>query len=147
MDILKVSPDDVDAVRQLIEAVSEVDILPVFSEQGKAEYKARVLPDIKQAFDMQRFYALKISDSGVLLGFAALKEGSYLTHLFVSKAIQGCGMGRKLLEELMASTTASEMSLRASLNAAGFYESLGFTKTGPESDFNGIKFVPMKCVL
>jgi predicted GNAT family N-acyltransferase len=142
MDILKVSPDDVDAVRQLIETVSEVDILPVFSEQGKAEYKARVLP-----FDTQRFYALKISDSGVLLGFGALKEGSYLTHLFVSKAIQGCGMGRKLLEELMASTTASEMSLRASLNAAGFYESLGFTKTGPESDFNGIKFVPMKCVL
>ncbi|GAL35330.1 hypothetical protein JCM19240_3700 [Vibrio maritimus] len=37
----------------------------------------------------------------------------------------------------------AEVSLRSSVNAMSFYEKHGFVATGPESEFNGIRFVPM----
>jgi ribosomal protein S18 acetylase RimI-like enzyme len=143
MDIQKVDVADLESVKLLIGQVSAVDVLPHFNVQGKAEYKTRVLPDIITTFDTERFQTLKVVDSGEVIGFAALRDGNYLTHLFVSKSVQGQGIGKRLLGTLLNTTDAKEISLRSSVNAVGFYESYGFEVTGSEADFNGIRFVPM----
>ena len=143
MDIQQVDVADLEPVKLLISQVSAVDVLPNFNDQGKAEYQARVLPDIITAFDTERFQTLKVVDSGEIVGFAALRDGNYLTHLFVSKSVQGQGVGKRLLSALLDTTDTKEISLRSSVNAVGFYESYGFEVTGSEADFNGIRFVPM----
>ena len=143
MDIQKVDMADLELVKHFVSQVSEVDVLPHLNDQGKAEYKARVLPDIVTTFDTTRFQTLKVVDSGEIVGFAALRDGNYLTHLFVSKSMQGQGIGKRLLSVLLDTTDAIEISLRSSVNAVGFYESYGFEATGSEADFNGIRFVPM----
>ena len=143
MDIQKVDMADLELVKHFVSQVSEVDVLPHLNDQGKAEYKARVLPDIVTTFDTTRFQTLKVVDSGEIVGFAALRDGNYLTHLFVSKSMQGQGIGKRLLSVLLDTTDATEISLRSSVNAVGFYESYGFEATGSEADFNGIRFVPM----
>ena len=143
MDIQKVEPIDLDAVKRLVEQVSESDVLPELSEEGKATFKSRVLPDIESTFDDGRFLSLKVVVSGNIVGFGALREGNYLTHLFVSKSMQGSGLGKQLLDALFESTAATEIKLRSSVNAVGFYKSYGFETTSAESVFNGVRFVPM----
>ena len=143
MDIQKVDVADLELVKHFISQVSAVDVLPNFNDQGKAEYKARVLPDIVTTFDSERYQTLKVVLAGEIVGFGALRDGNYLTHLFVSKSVQGQGIGKRLLSALLNTTEAKEISLRSSVNAVGFYESYGFEATGSEADFNGIRFVPM----
>ncbi|WP_417528201.1 GNAT family N-acetyltransferase [Marinomonas shanghaiensis] len=143
MEILHVELTDLDAVKQCVTQVSEVDVLPYFNEQGKMAYKSRVLSDIVTTFDGDRFQTLKVVCSGEIIGFGALRDGNYLTHLFVSTSMQGQGIGKRLLGALLDTTEAKEISLRSSVNAVGFYKSCGFEMTGSEADFNGIRFVPM----
>ncbi|WP_421849341.1 GNAT family N-acetyltransferase [Marinomonas sp.] len=143
MDIQKVDVADLELVKHFISQVSAVDVLPNFNDQGKAEFKARILPDITTTFDNEHFQTLKVIFAGEMVGFGALRDGNYLTHLFVSKSMQGQGIGKRLLDALLSTTEAKEISLRSSVNAVGFYESYGFEATGSEADFNGIRFVPM----
>ena len=147
MDIQKVDMADLELVKHFIGQVSAVDVLPHFNDQGKAEYKARVLPDIVTTFDIERFQTLKAVCAGEIVGFGALRDGNYLTHLFVSKSMQGQGIGKRLLSALLNTTGSTEISLRSSVNAVGFYKSYGFEVTGNEADFNGIRFVPMSLQL
>ncbi|MEZ9526542.1 GNAT family N-acetyltransferase [Enterovibrio norvegicus] len=146
MDIQKITTSDLKAITDLVSAVSEIDVLPLLTQQGQGEYKARVLPDLATTLDEARFISIKVTHEGQLLGFAALRGGNYLTHLFVSHASQGMGLGNQMLAYLLNSTDSKEISLRSSINAVGFYQRHGFEATGEESAFNGIRFVPMSLV-
>ncbi|PML77302.1 GNAT family N-acetyltransferase [Enterovibrio norvegicus] len=146
MDIQKITTSDLKAITDLVSAVSEIDVLPLLTPQGQEEYKARVLPDLATTLDEERFITIKAVSDHQLLGFAALRDGDYLTHLFVSHASQGMGLGNQMLAYLLNSTDSKEISLRSSINAVGFYQRHGFEATGEESAFNGIRFVPMSLV-
>jgi predicted GNAT family N-acyltransferase len=146
MDIQQVEFVDLESVKRFISQVSEMDVLPNFNDQGKAEYKMRVLPDVVMTLDAERFQTLKVVSAGEIVGFGALRDGNYLTHLFVSKSMQGQGVGKQLLSTLLNTTDTKEISLRSSINAVGFYESYGFEATGNEAEFNGIRFVPMRFI-
>jgi GNAT superfamily N-acetyltransferase len=143
MEIQRVNSEDLSIVTNLVEAVSKVAVLPNFTEQGKQEYIARVLPDIKTTFDNDDFVTVKAISNDTLLGFAAMRAGNYLTHLFVSHQAQGQGIGQKLLQHLLDSTNAQEIKLRSAINAVDFYLKHGFEITEQEGEFNGIRFVPM----
>ncbi|MGF1767100.1 GNAT family N-acetyltransferase [Enterovibrio makurazakiensis] len=146
MDIQPAKPSDISAVQHLIAMVSELDVLPLFNAQGKEEYKTRVLPDIESTFDESMFTAIKAEHDGEMVGFGALRDGNYVTHLFVSKSCQGTGLGRKLLSSLLDSTSHKEIRLRSSVNAVCFYEHHGFEAMAEEESFNGIRFVRMSLV-
>ncbi|WP_446317821.1 GNAT family N-acetyltransferase [Vibrio vulnificus] len=146
MEIQKALKTDLDAVTRLVSEVSTKDVLPLLNEQGKQEYKDRVLPDLASTLDDEKFSSIKAVSGGEVLGFAALRGGNYLTHLFVANSQQGSGLGRTLLNHLLNKTDAREVSLRSSVNAVGFYNRNGFVATGEEAEFNGIRFVPMSLV-
>lgn len=146
MQILAIHMDDLEAIAALMRDVSEVDVVPHFNEQGKMAYRARVLSDIQKIFDPASFNTVKLISEGVLVGFAALREGNYLTHLFVAKEMQGKGAGKLLLDYVLKGTDAKEISLRSSINVVSFYQAFGFETTDTESDFNGIRFVPMRLI-
>lgn len=143
MEIERVTGEDLEAVTRLVSAVSQVDVLPLLNAQGQQEYQQRVLPDLATTFDGENFVSIKATRSGEIIGFAALRNGNYLTHLFVDQSAQGTGVGRDLLGYVLQTTDASEISLRSSLNAVDFYRHHGFVASGEESQFNGIRFVPM----
>jgi len=146
MEIQKVLKSDLGTVTRLVSEVSDKDVLPLLNAQGKQEYKDRVLPDLATTFDDEKFSSIKAVSGGEILGFAALRDGNYLTHLFVASSQQGAGLGHTLLNHLLNQTNAREVSLRSSVNAVGFYNRNGFVATGEEAEFNGIRFVPMSLV-
>ena len=84
MEIHKVNSEDLTAITNLVEAVSKVAVLPHFTDQGKQAYMTCLLPDIKTTFDSDDFVTVKATSNNTLLGFAAMRAGNYLTHLFVS---------------------------------------------------------------
>ena len=69
MEIQKVDFTDLDDAKRFVSQVSEVDVLPHFNDQGKAEYKARVLADIVTTFDIERFQTIKAVCAGKIVGF------------------------------------------------------------------------------
>jgi len=83
MEIQKAEMADLVAITSLVTEVSNHDVLPLFNEQGKLEYENRVLPDLVSTFDEGKFITIKAVNGGDLVGFAALRDGNYLTHLFV----------------------------------------------------------------
>ncbi|TMO57989.1 GNAT family N-acetyltransferase [Pseudoalteromonas phenolica] len=146
MEIKRVNYEDLTAITNLVEAVSKVAVLPYFNDQGKQEYIARVLPDIKMTLDNDNFVSVKAVSNDALLGFAAMRAGNYLTHLFVSHQAQRQGIGRKLLQHLLDSTDAQEIKLRSAVNSVDCYLKCGFEITDQEGEFNGIRFVPMSLI-
>ncbi|WP_262021719.1 GNAT family N-acetyltransferase [Vibrio quintilis] len=146
MEIQVARSSDVDAVVSLVAKVSDIDVLPLFNGQGQKEYKKHVLPDLASALDDDRYVTIKAISNGKLLGFAALRDGNYLMYLFVDKSAQGMGLGHQLLTFLLNATDAKEIHLRSSINAIGFYRHNGFKVLGEETEFNGIRFVPMSLV-
>ncbi len=143
MKIQQVNSTDIDAVTSLVSEVSDIDILPLFNSQGQQEYKKHVLPDLVTAIDDRRYLSVKAVSGGKLVGFAALRDNNYVMYLFVDKSTQGTGVGSQLLHFLLNTTDAKEINLRSSINAVGFYIRNGFKPSGDESEFNGIRFVPM----
>lgn len=147
MEIARVVQGDLEAVESLIRIVSKTEVLPHFNEQGKIEYLARVLADIETTFNESCFYSVKLVSAGKLIGFAALRDGNYLTHLFVARDRQRKGAGKRLLDHVLFHTDAKEINLRSSVNARFFYLAYGFDISGEEEDLNGIRFIPMRLLL
>lgn len=148
LTIAPASAADRRAIQQLVTRVSEQDVLPHLSAHGQATYREQVIPGLAQTLCSDRFINLKAiahsADGSELVGYAALRDGNYLMHLFIDSRRQGSGLGRQLLERLLQSATTAGIHLRASVNAVGFYRRMGFVETGPEAEFNGIRFVGMK---
>ncbi|KZN38494.1 hypothetical protein N480_12640 [Pseudoalteromonas luteoviolacea S2607] len=143
MEIRQAEPQDIEQLTELITTVSELDVLPQFNTQGQQEYMNRVIPDIETTFNTKLFDTFVAVELDKVVGFAALRDKNYITHLFVAKEAQGLGLGKTLLDKLLSQTSAKNISLRASINAQYFYQHYGFVATEPESEFMGIRFVPM----
>ena len=144
MEISKVQSGDLNSVINLIEDVSFSDILPHLNDDGKSEFTNRIIPDVKTTFYDSNFQTVKLVKNNKIVGFVAIRDENYLTHLFIAKSEQGQGFGRLLLENILSKHSGKTISLRSSVNAVSFYESCGFNCSGPESQVNGLRFVPMQ---
>ncbi len=143
MEFSNVQSVDADRILELVTDVSETDVLPLFDAKGKQAFFGQVIPGLKIAILGTNSTAIKAEQNGEIVGFAALRNGNYLTHLFVAKHAQGQGTGRLLVDNLLETTNAAQISVRASINAMHFYIRYGFVATGTEGEVNGIRFVPM----
>ncbi|MRI32496.1 GNAT family N-acetyltransferase [Endozoicomonas sp. OPT23] len=141
--ILDVEEDDFYEVVDLVGGVSEADILPNFSDEGKASFLQSMNENIQKTFDRTRFHCVKAVLNDRVVGFSALRDNEYLTHLFIDKEHQSKGLGKALLRYMINNPEVTSVSLRSSINAVPFYTSLGFECTGPESNVKGIRYVPM----
>ncbi|CAH0533151.1 hypothetical protein VST7929_01012 [Vibrio stylophorae] len=147
MQIERASQADAASIQMLVEQVSTQSILPDLTLQGRSAYLRFMQEEMASIFEDARYLIVKMSQGQDLMGFAALRDGHYLSHLFVALSWQRRGVGRQLLNALCAHARSNQISLRSSINALGFYQSLGFQKTGPEATYQGIRYVPMRLQL
>ncbi len=90
-------------------------------------------------------YAYWVAEvDGVVVGLAALRPPQHVFHLFVAADWQGQGLGRRLLDRLLADTDpAQPVTVNASLLAQAFYARWGFVIQGPAQLQHGVRFQPM----
>lgn len=86
-------------------------------------------------------YVYVIDD--VLVGYIAIKEHHHVFHLFVAEQHQGQGLARQLWQHVLATSSASHFTLRASLYAVPVYRAFGFVNTCEVGEKDGIAFQPM----
>jgi GNAT superfamily N-acetyltransferase len=146
LQIIETTLEDLHSVIELVANVSQADILPHFDEEGRETFSSKILPDVKTTFDKACFDTLKVIENGKLIGFGAIRDRDYITHLFIENSYQGTGLGKSLLVQLIKLSDNEEVRLRASVNAVNFYESQGFKATDKETQVNGIRFLPMSRV-
>ncbi|MCG6221060.1 GNAT family N-acetyltransferase [Vibrio diabolicus] len=143
MNIEETEISDLGLVVDLVTRVSLANIVPYFSVRGQTTFASKILPDVETAFDKVRFQSVKATIGNELVGFGAIRDKEYITHLFVDVNYQGNGFGKLLLKHMLALSNGREVRLRASVNAVKFYKSQGFVATGTETEVSGIRFVPM----
>ena len=97
----------------------------------------------------QRHFGLLSSDSSLVacaIVVAISSQESKIRQMAVRPDFQGKGYGRILMVHLMqriAGTGRHQFYLHARAHVSGFYESLGFTPSGPHFDEIGIPHVKM----
>src|SRR5574341_1472517 len=139
---------DADRIAALISSLAREFILP----DVVADVQSRFLGAIDSAAIAHymrgsfRYHVMLINDE--LVGVVGIRDNAHLYHLFVAKAFQGQGFGRRLLRHAAAvcldGGNPGEFTVNSSTNAVTVYEKLGFVATAPVQQRDGIWFVPMK---
>ncbi|CAM3652591.1 GNAT family N-acetyltransferase [Parendozoicomonas haliclonae] len=145
LTISPVTDDDFGEIVIMLTKIAHKDILPHFSGKGQEAFAQGIPADTRTAFDRNRFFSVKAVQGKKIVGFAALRDKNYLTHLFVAKSHQKTGLGKQLLHHMLIRTVGETLSLRASVNAVNFYKSQGFLPTDQEQQVKGVRYVPMTC--
>ena len=139
----KASCRDHSQIVSLITKVAELSILPNLNREGKSYFLSRIVPDLKQVMSNDSYGIYKIQDEHNLIGFGAIRDDDYITHLFIDTRYQGTGLGKTLLRQLLKDTTGPAR-LRSSINAVDFYHSQGFVANGSEESVNGLRSLRMQ---
>ncbi len=150
IEIVKADVKSTIEVAELVSRITQRHILEHFTEEGKRRFLARVGQDVTQAITHPDFLALAAFRDSKVVGFAALKDDNYLTHLFVATEVQGHGLGKQLLDTILGSTQdkpRSYVRLRSAPNAVLFYQKHGFERTDDLCEKEGIRYVPMRLAL
>jgi putative acetyltransferase len=98
-------------------------------------------------FATRPVFVAEVLDQGkmALGGFADLEADGHLDRFFVSADYQRCGIGRRLLAEIVrlaAQTSISRIFTEASITARPFFLSQGFREITPQTiSWRGVEFV------
>lgn len=146
--------EDAGRISTLITALSEEYIVGEFSQEGREHFlrdhtESEVHKRLAGDF---RFYLAESGDE--LAGVAAIRSNAHLYYLlyylFVGKPFQGMGLARRLWacvkEESLALGNPGTFTVNASNYAVTAYEKLGFRRTQPTTEKNGVISNPMQFV-
>jgi len=139
---------DAERVSALITALSEEFIVGEFSPEGRVHFLSQHSPaEVRQrlAGDF-RFYLAE--DGSHLAGVAAIRSNAHLYYLFVARPYQGTGLASRLWSRVRKDAgdrgSAGVFTVNASNYAVAAYERLGFRRTAPTQEKDGVLYNPMR---
>lgn len=133
--IRNADPDDAAAVLDLKRAAIDGIEGGVYSDRQLSAWRPGdgALSDFRRAIESERFEII-IAERGEPVGYGVLNGRTHrIDAVFVHPANRGEGVGSSLVRQFESRARVdgiSELSLLSSLNAVGFYESLGYWETG-----------------
>ncbi len=148
MEIRAGSPSDAEAIAGLI-ASFQSELTDDPSGAGAEGYLASVSVHAEREYLASARYRYLLAFGGSeLAGFIAIRDGSHLFHLFVGRAHQRQGLGRRLwqqaLRELCPPNSEGVFTVNSSLSAIPVYRRFGFVPAGSTQSVHGISFLPMR---
>lgn len=104
--------------------------------------------DLYSRFLDGKYQVLVALDGERIIGMASVRNINFLSLLFVDEEYHRHGVGRALLDTMIAylknEVGEKFMSLRAAPYAVVFYHKVGFREVGPEEHYSGIHVTPMQ---
>ena len=148
MDIRVGSPSDAEAVAGLI-ASFQTELTDDPSGAGAERFLASVSVQAEREYlASARYRYLPAFPGSEFAGFIAIRDGFHLFHLFVGRAHQRQGLGRRLwqraLRQLCTPNSEGVFTVNSSLSAVPIYRSFGFAPADSTQSVDGISFLPMR---
>lgn len=142
---------DAERISKLLTELAEEFIVKEFSPEGRSHLLGELsATEVEQrlAGDF-RFYLAE--DGQELAGVAAMRSNDHLYYLFIAKPYQGIGLARILWsrakDESLALGIRGKFTVNASNYAVRAYERLGFRRTEPPRERNGVIYNPMEFIV
>ncbi len=84
-----------------------------------------------------------------IIGIIKMKGGTHISWLFVAGEHQRKGVAKELLRRAIdicieKNPNLSHVTVNSSPNSISAYNKFGFMALGPETEYNGMRFTPMK---
>ncbi|KDM93411.1 GNAT family N-acetyltransferase [Photobacterium galatheae] len=147
MTVRRMTADDVEQVEALVKASFMASVAASLRPAGVQTF-FKVASKEALLLRLQEDNLMLVDEvQDVITGMAELKQGAHLSMLFVLPEWQGQGIARCLLQSLLPHCRDAELTVRASLNAVSFYESLGFQKDGRPAELAGLRYQSLSFVL
>ena len=139
---------DAERISALITALSEAYIVGEFAAEGREHFLRDHTPSAvheRLAGDF-RFYLAESREE--LAAVAAIRSNAHLYYLFVGAPFHRMGLARRLWakvrEDSLALGNPGTFTVNASNYAVPAYERLGFRRTEPTREKNGVLYNPMR---
>ena len=149
--IRKGTVEDAPRISKFVCELSEEFIVSEFPVEAQASFlrdhsEEKVKERLSGDF---RFYIAEHNES--IAAVAAIRSNAHLFYLFVGKAYQRAGLARRLLAQVMADSLALGNPGKFTVNASNYsvpaYERLGFRRTEPTRETDGVLYNPMELVV
>ena len=141
------SAADAPRISALVRELSEEFITPRFDEGGKSSLLDSMSPENIASYLASDYEFHVAENDGKLVGVVAMRGESHLYYLFIAKAYQHQGIGRRLWEHIKnvrVQQGVSRFTVNASENAVPAYEQFGFECTGEQFEEGGVVAVRMR---
>lgn len=97
-----------------------------------------------QRLTSTQFAHYVVMDGETLCGMIAMREGSHIHHLFVSRGTRKRGIARMLWEHALRTHGRQEYTVNSSEVAVPVYERFGFIAKAAPQTVKGVRFVLME---
>jgi ribosomal protein S18 acetylase RimI-like enzyme len=138
---------DLPAVARLLRELAERYIVHEFVPAARASFlanndEAAIARFVANGF---RYHVAEVD--GTIAGFVGTRDDRHLYHLFVAEPYHRRGIARRLWQtasrECRERGHTGAFTVNSSNNAVAVYEHLGFRRTAPVRDNDGVLFNPM----
>ncbi len=141
--------NELGTVALLASEVFDEFIAPFYSPEGREEFHRYAATQALRERNRADHVTLIARKEGQVIGMLHLRQGRHVAMLFVHRAHQRGGVGRKLVNvaaelSLSRGCSACQLTVNSSPNAVEAYRRLGFLLLGPEQVAHGIRFFPMQ---
>jgi ribosomal protein S18 acetylase RimI-like enzyme len=142
---------DAERISTLIITLAEEFIVNEFTTAGRLHFLADHSPaKVEQRLQGDfRFYLAEDVHELVVVG--AIRSNTHLYYLFVAKPYQRRGLVRHLWSQMKAESLALGQPDKFTVNASNYavhaYEKLGFRRSQPPKEQNGVIYNPMEFVV
>lgn len=148
-EIRWIRPEEWDEVRRMIWRTFMRFEASDYTQMGIQNFHAFLYDGkLYQLYLAGRYQMMVALDQGRIIGEVSVRNGNFISLLFVDEAYHRHGVGRKLLEcmadYLKQETQEIYMAVKASPYAVGFYRKLGFRVCRPEEEIAGIRVTSME---
>ena len=138
---------DIRPVASLLEALALEHITHEFDAQARKRFLAKNNETSIRGFVACGFCYHVAESNGRILGFVGVRDNRHLYHLFVANAFQRQGVARRLWtiarEQCIAAGNPGTFTVNSSNSAVAVYERLGFVRSGPMKNNDGVLYNPM----
>lgn len=145
-------PGDETAVAQVASECFDRFIRPFYSEQGVRSFSAYIDPEAvarRQSIDCLMFVA---DLEGELVGLIEMRGFDHISMLFVKPEFQKRGIATQLFDRALRTALKlepglDELTVFSAPGVEQIYRHWGFVEIGPETEADGIRFLPMRLPL
>ncbi len=141
------SLDDVSEIAELLAQLGRKSITYEFSSSAEEKFlRSNDAASIRN-FISNGFVYWVAEQNNSIVGFIGVRDHSHVYHLFVAEHLQRQGLGHRLWliakDACFAAGNPGRFTVNSSNGAVPFYKALGFRRTQPMQDSEGVLFNPM----